>query len=141
MAVLVDTPIWSLAFRRRPADLNAEEAAHRLQLGILIEEGLARMIGPVRQEVLTGIRDPAVFRRIQGSLRSFPDELLSAEDYEEAAIGSNHCIAAGLAGSPVDLLICAVALRRNWEIFTLDRDFERYAKVVKVRLYQPRHAN
>jgi len=27
----------------------------------------------------------------------------------------------------VDFLICAVALARNWYIFTLDRDFARYS--------------
>jgi predicted nucleic acid-binding protein len=48
----------------------------------------------------------------------------------------NRCRARGIAGSAIDFLICAVAHRRKWQIFTVDRDFERYAKVLGLRLYR-----
>jgi len=41
----------------------------------------------------------------------------------------------GVAGSAIDFLICAIALRRNWQIFTTDRDFIRYAEVLALKLY------
>lgn len=40
----------------------------------------------------------------------------------------------GIAGSTVDLLICAVAVRREWTVFTRDLDFERYAEAVSASL-------
>ena len=48
---------------------------------------------------------------------------------------SNICRARGIAGSGMDFLICAVAHLRNWEVFTTDRDFVRYNKVLPLRLY------
>ena len=56
MLVLVDTPIWSLALRRKAADLNPRE--HRLisALRELLEDGRAHLIGPVRQELLSAAR-------------------------------------------------------------------------------------
>jgi hypothetical protein len=47
----------------------------------------------------------------------------------------NLCRTRGIAGSAVDFLICAAAQRRGWEIFTTDRDFERYARVLGLKLY------
>jgi predicted nucleic acid-binding protein len=34
----------------------------------------------------------------------------------------------------VDMLICAAAVRHDVAVFTVDRDFERYARALPVRL-------
>jgi predicted nucleic acid-binding protein len=138
MNVLVDTPIWSVALRRRRDVLSGEQIRWRENLAELTREKRARVIGPVRQEILSGIREVAAFRQIRDGLRAFPDEVLLRDDYEYAAEISNLCRAAGLASTPVDVLICAVAVRRGWEIFTTDGDFARYGRHVPVALYHPR---
>lgn len=135
MRVLVDTGPWSLALRRRPHDLNAVEEGLRRELTELIREGRAVLIGVIRQELLSGIREEAVYERLRDSLKSFPDEVLTREDYEQAAKVNNTCRAAGVSGSPVDFLICAVALRRGMEIFTTNADFANYARCVPIRLF------
>lgn len=132
--LLVDTPVWSLAFRRRSTDLNPRERAVRSLLEKAMSEGRVALLGAIRQELLTGIREERQFIRLRNALRAFPDVPLSAEDYEEAAHLSNVCRRAGIAGSPVDFLICGAALARNWYIFTLDRDFARYSGCIPVRL-------
>jgi predicted nucleic acid-binding protein len=137
MVVLVDTPIWSLAFRRKRDDLSAPETEAVAILAWLIGEKRARMIGPVRQELLTGLRDRPAFQRVRELLRAFDDEPLHPEDYEVAARSANECRLEGVATTPVDMLICAVALRRNWEVYTADRDFDRYAKCLAVSLLGP----
>jgi predicted nucleic acid-binding protein len=71
-------------------------------------------------------------------LRAFPDEPLTTEDYEEAARANNRCRRAGVAGSAIDFLLCAAALRRRWAILTTDRDFKRYSKHLTIRLHAPR---
>ena len=53
--VLVDTPIWSLALRRKQNDLNASEETLKRKLAELIEQGRAEIMGAVRQELLSGI--------------------------------------------------------------------------------------
>jgi predicted nucleic acid-binding protein len=135
MTVLVDTPIWSLALRRKPGDLNAREQALTRALAELIQDGRAQIIGAIRQELLSGIREEARFEKLRGYLHAFDDPRLEARDYEEAARMHNRCRARGIAGSAIDFLICAVAQRRNWQVFTTDEDFERYGKVLAVRLY------
>ena len=135
MKVLIDTSLWSLAFRRRPADLSSSEQALVSRFRVLLREGRSALIGPVRQEILTGIRDPAHFSGLRRDLGSFPDEPLATEDFESAAEVSNRCRAAGVAGSPVDFLICSVSLRHGWEIFTTDKDFQRYAAVIALKLF------
>jgi predicted nucleic acid-binding protein len=48
---------------------------------------------------------------------------------------SNVCRKRGVAATSVDLLICAVALRNKWSVFTTDRDFERYSRMLGVKLF------
>jgi hypothetical protein len=138
MMVLVDTSVWSVALRRQAGQLTAGERAVREELAELIREGRARLIGPVRQELLSGIRTEAQYQRLRQHLRAFPDPQLAVEDYEEAAQANNRCRAQGAPGSAIDFLICAIAMRRNWPIFTTDRDFVNYARVLPVSLYSAR---
>jgi hypothetical protein len=135
MNVLVDTPVWSLALRRKPADLNPLERRLIEALAELVREGRVQLVGPVRQELLSGIREEAQFRRLRDYLRAFPEQVLAAEDYEEAAQMNKRCRNRGVAGSAVDFLICAAAQRRGWSILTTDRDFQNYAAVLPLRLY------
>jgi predicted nucleic acid-binding protein len=132
--ILVDTPVWSLALRRRIPDLAPAELQLVQLLQQIIREGRAQLLGAVRQELLSGIRDSAQFRKIRDYLRSFPDVETSSNDYEEAARASNQCRAAGIAASPADMLICALAIRHGWEVLTADLDFARYSVVLQVRL-------
>ena len=57
MMVLVDTSVWSLALRRKRADLSAHENDTREpRYSELVQDGRAQIRGPVRQELLSGIR-------------------------------------------------------------------------------------
>jgi len=135
MTVLVDTPVWSLALRRKPQDLSRHEQALTQALADLIHDGRAQIMGVIRQELLSGIRQSEQFEKLRQYLRAFAEPTLEVHDYEEAAQMHNHCRAQGIAGSAIDFLICAVAQRRDWQVFTTDRDFERYAKVLPLHLY------
>jgi len=136
MLVLVDTPVWSLTLRRTVTDLNSTERLLTDALRNLIHDGRARLIGPVRQELLSGIRQESTFINLRDHLQAFDEPTLEIADYEEAANAHNRCRSRGIAGSPTDFLICAVALRRDWQIFTVDRDFAFYSRIVRVKLYK-----
>ncbi len=140
MNVLIDTSIWSLALRRKTRDLSAEQGAIVERWGELIREKRAVLVGAIRQELLSGIRDSKVFERLCEHLRPFEDVPLTCEDYEEAARCFNTCRRAGVTGSDVDFLLCAVALRRRLEIFTTDGDFQRYSLHLPLRLHRFRLA-
>lgn len=135
MTVLVDTPVWSLALRRKSVDLNARERVLTEALAELIREGRAQMMGVIRQELLSGIREEERFHKLRNYLRAFEEPGIEILDYEEAARMHNLCRARGIAGSAIDFLICAVAQRRGWHIFTIDRDFERYGQVLGLKLF------
>ena len=136
MLVLVDTPIWSLALRRRDANLSSRELRLTQALRELIQDGRAQLVGPVRQELLSGLREEASFRKLRDQLRAFEQVSLEVADYEEAARLNNLCRARGIAGSAIDFLICAIALRRRWQVFTTHHDFPRYSTVAPLRLYE-----
>jgi predicted nucleic acid-binding protein len=136
--VLVDTSVWSLALRRKAQNLNAAEAAVVAELSQLVREGRARLIGLVRQELLSGIRDAGQYEKLRNILRAFPDEEASLVDYEAAARAGNTCRARGIAVSVSDMLICALAVSREWAIFSTDPDFKKYAKVLPIQLHTSR---
>ena len=135
MNVLVDTSAWSLALRRPARHLNSLEKSLVAELAELINEGRAKMLGFVRLELLSGIKTQSQFNQLRETLRSFPDEPLSAADYESAASFGNLCRSKGFAVSVVDMLICSVAQSRDWAIFSTDPDFKRYATVLPISLY------
>ena len=138
MNVLVDTSIWSLALRRKTQDLNATESAAVAELSNLIKEGRTRIIGVVRQELLSGIKTSSQYEKLRAILRSFPDEPVATADYEAVAKAGNECRAKGVAVSVSDILICAIAIARDWSVFAADPDFKAYAKILPLRLHTPR---
>jgi predicted nucleic acid-binding protein len=138
MNVLIDTSVWSLALRRKNESLSTNERFLVAELSELIREGRARMIGLVRQELLSGIKTAEQYEKLRLHLRSFPDEVVDTSDYEEAAKAGNRCRAKGVVVSIVDILLCAVANKRLWTIFTTDPDFSNYARVLPLRIHAPR---
>ena len=131
MRVLPDTPIWSAALRRRGGAADA----YRAEMVRLVNHGVVEIIGPIRQELLSGIREQSQFEQVREHLRRFPDLQITTDDYEEAASFYNRCRSKGIQGSATDFLICAVATQKDLVIFTDDRDFVSYSKVLPIRLY------
>jgi predicted nucleic acid-binding protein len=134
MNAVVDTPIWSLALRRSAGGPSPEA----FELAELIREGRAALIGPVRQELLSGVRTFKAFESLRRRLRAFSDLELTTDDFELAAHFFNRCRASGIQGSNTDFLICAVAANHQHSIFSNDRDFGSFAKHIPIVLHQPR---
>lgn len=134
MKILVDTCVWSLALRRNETDKHALVE----ELTELVAELRVQLIGPIRQELLSGVKTKKQFSSLKKYLAAFPDLPLDSADFELAAEFFNLARSKGIQGSNTDYLICAVAHRHRLPIFTTDQDFERYASVVPIRLYQTR---
>lgn len=129
--VLVDTCMWSLALRGK----KPKEADVARQIAQLIDENRARIIGPIRQEVLSGYSEHAQYEKLRSRLQYFPNEPIADADYETAAAYSNFCRAKGIQGSHIDFLICAVSARLNMSIYTNDKDFLYYKKHLPISLF------
>lgn len=103
----------------------------------LLRKDRVVLIGAVRQETLSGIREPDDFRQLRDRLRKTPDYPLSLEHYEAAAEAYNVCRRNGIQGSQTDFLVCAVAQLDRLAIFTTDNDFQQYARHLPITLYHP----
>ena len=132
MRVIVDTPVWSLALRRR----NRKDTPPQTQaLSDLVAEGRVVLLGAIRQEILSGVRYPEQFERLRAALEPFPDEPIRTDDYVEAAQVCNGCLRSGVLTGNTDSLICAVAISRGMEVLTTDRDFVHMSEIVPVQLH------
>lgn len=135
MIVFVDTSVWSLALRRKNRTKAENEICYTLS--DLVRSVSIGLIGSVRQELLTGIKDRKNFLALRDHMRNFSEIPLLTADFELAAEFCNRCRGSGIQGSPTDFLLCAVAIRYDAPIFTTDSDFRQYAKHLKVRLHKP----
>ena len=136
MKILIDTSVWSQALRRQSSEASSTDQVRVVNvLKELIHDSRIAMLGPVRQELLSGVKTQKQFETLQQILSVFSDEILLKEDYEQAAKNFNQCRQGGVQGSNTDFLICAVSMSRGWPIYSLDRDFEQYQKHLAVKLY------
>lgn len=131
MKIVVDTCIWSLALRRHQLSVHPA----MIELQNLIEESRVQMLGVIRQELLSGISTMNQFNKLKKYLLAFPDVSVETEDFELAAEYFNTCRANGIQGSNIDYLICAIASRRQFAIFTLDKDFSQYQRIIPIALH------
>lgn len=130
MNVIVDTSIWSLALRRKKEQVFKEVKF----LESLIDNQRICMLGPIRQELLSGIKEQKQFAQLKNVLSSFDDYPIITKDYELAAEYFNLCKSKGVQGSNIDYLICAISYRNRFPIFTNDNDFEIFSKYIPITL-------
>ncbi len=133
MRVIVDTVVWSLALRRS----NPNDDVRR-ELTSLIEDQRVVLLGPIRQEILSGYSEEDRLERLRSRLSYFDNESILDEDYVRAAHYHNSCRRQGIQGSHIDFLICSCAFRLQAPIYTRDKDFRHYSGVLPISLYEER---
>lgn len=129
--VLVDTCIWSLALRSQ----SPQNTTITNKLISLIQSERAKLIGVIRQELLSGYSNFKQYTKLKDKIKYFPNQAIIDEDYIKAAEFSNLCRSKGIQGSHIDFFICAVANRLDMSIFTTDKDFVFYVKYLPITLY------
>jgi predicted nucleic acid-binding protein len=134
LKVIVDTCVWSRFLRRNraAADPIAGEVAR------LVRNDAVQLLGPIRQELLSGAQPDERFEQLKKYLRFYPNLPLDEEDDETAATYYKSLRQNGLQGTGTDLLICAAAIRHGFKFFTTDTDFSAYAKYIPLKLHQLR---
>ncbi len=134
MKIIIDTCIWSLALRRN--DPKDNEYVHEFKE--LIKETRAQLIGPVRQELLSGIKSKKQYNLLKKHLKAFNDIEIKTKDYELAAEYFNSARNNGIQGSNTDFLICAISKRLSMPILTTDKDFDHFKRILPINLHSTR---
>ena len=126
---MIDTSVW-LAARRQPLVADV--------LDQLIDADLAAVPLPVRLELLSRVarKDRKAFYAAHSALPLLvPTEetMLSLTDWVERAADAGETFGVS------DLLVAAVAAEIGGLVWSLDKDFERMARLEFVKLYQLPH--
>ena len=133
--ILLDTSVLSHSFRRRRKGIREHAAAAELRSLILNDEPCA-VPGIVLQEILSGVKSPRQFTRLQALLDGFPILLAEERHHEEAARIASACARRGIALGVVDGLIAALAVTERAALFTTDSEFERIAPICGLTLFR-----
>jgi predicted nucleic acid-binding protein len=132
--IIVDTSVWSLAFRRRTRLVDEPKVVTLLRRMIQDDHPLA-IPGIVFQELFMGVRDVSQGKKLRGILDGFPLLLATKEHHVEAAKISTVCRKGGVAAPTVDCLIAAQCVCSNSPLLTTDEDFKRIARHAMLKLY------
>jgi len=129
--VLVDTSVWSLAFRRdAPA---ADAGVARLRLALERAEEVFTT-GLILQELLQGLRGPKQRAALVSRFDALPFIVPTKDDHVAAAALRNRCRSHGVQLGTIDALLAQLCIDRDLELLTADRDFAHASRHVPLRL-------
>jgi predicted nucleic acid-binding protein len=128
--VIVDTSVWIDFF-------NGYPSAQAQRLARAIEDGESIVLpGLVFTEILLGLKNDAEAKRIAQLLQAFDWVAEPTQaDYAHAAKLYRQCRAKGLTiRSTIDCVIAQLCLRDGLSLLAKDRDFDRIAQLVALKL-------
>ncbi len=131
MSLLVDTSVWSLAFRR---DGPAAEPAVLVLSDALAHGRDVLTTGLVLQELLQGFGGPKSRQAIVERFRHLPMLVPSREDHVGAAELRNKCRRNGVQVGTIDALIAQLCLHHELTLLTTDQDFVHMARIIPLHL-------
>jgi predicted nucleic acid-binding protein len=133
--IVVDTSVWSLAFRRRSWPKGEMPWVVQLLKRLTQDKNKLIIPGIVLQELLSGIKEPIQIEKLLNVLGGYPVLLANQKAHIEAANISTTCRRNGIAAATVDCLIAAQCIMNNGTLMTLDEDFKRISSHCALRLY------
>lgn len=132
MSLLVDTSVWSLAFRR-----DAEASTQAVEVLRSALEGADQVFttGLVLQELLQGFAGPKARDQLIERFAALAFLQPDREDHIEAAEVRNTCRRNGVQIGTIDAVLIQLCLRHDLVLLTTDNDFQAASKHVKFRLW------
>lgn len=134
MTLLVDTSVWSLAFRRDTASLVPQVAA--LQAAMSGGESIATT-GLILQELLQGFSGARAHKDLVQRFAALPLIVPDRRDYIDAAGLRNLCRRAGVQLGTIDALLAQLCIRHDLTMLTTDNDFSLAAEHCALKVWRP----
>ena len=134
MTLLVDTSVWSLAFRRDQASFVPEVEALRQAL---VGGTVVVTTGFILQELLQGFAGPRAHRQIIDRFSALPTLAADRRDQIDAADLHNRCRRGGVQIGTIDALIAQLCIRHDLALLTTDKDFIHAATHCRLRVWKP----
>ena len=133
MSLLVDTSVWSLAFRRDADATTPEVRALRHAL-----DGADQIFttGLVLQELLQGFAGPKARSQLIDRFAALAFLQPDRFDHVEAAEVRNTCRRHGVQIGTIDAVLIQLCLRHDLVLLSSDDDFLSAAKHVQFRLWR-----
>jgi predicted nucleic acid-binding protein len=131
MSLLVDTSVWSLAFRRDVRSTAPE--VHALRAAIEGGDAIVST-GLILQELLQGFAGPRSRKDIVDRFAALPLLVPDRLDYIDAAELRNTCRRAGVQIGTIDALIAQLCVRHELMLLTTDGDFRSAARHCSLRV-------
>jgi predicted nucleic acid-binding protein len=133
VTLLVDTSVWSLAFRR---DASPDMPEVRALYGALEGGDVVVSTGIVLQELLQGFAGPRAARQIVERFSALPFVTPDRRDHIEAARLRNACRRHGVQLGTIDALLAQLCIRHGLIMLTTDQDFAHAAAHCPLRLWK-----
>ena len=132
MSLLVDTSVWSLAFRR-----DAEASTQAVEVLRSALEGADQVFttGLVLQELLQGFAGPKARSQLIERFAALAFLQPDREDHIEAAEVRNTCRRNGVQIGTIDAVLIQLCLRHDLVMLSTDNDFRSASRHVKFRLW------
>ena len=134
MTLLVDTSVWSLAFRRDHDSLTPQVAA--LQAALSGGEAIVTT-GLILQELLQGFSGARAHKELIDRFTALPLIVPDRQDYIDAAALRNVCRRAGVQLGTIDALLAQLCIRHDLTMLTTDNDFSLAAEHCALKVWRP----
>ena len=133
MSLLVDTSVWSLAFRRDSQVATPEVSTLQHAL-----DGADQVFttGLVMQELLQGFSGPKARDQLIERFGALGFLQPDREDHIEAAGIRNTCRRNGVQIGTIDAVLIQLALKNDLVLLSSDNDFLLASKYIKFRLWR-----
>jgi predicted nucleic acid-binding protein len=133
MTLLVDTSVWSLAFRR---DQDAAASQVRALRDALEGAELVVTTGLVLQELLQGFAGPRARKDLIERFAALPLIGPDRQDHIAAAELRNTCRRAGVQVGTIDALLAQLCIRHKLTLLTTDQDFVHAASHCPLKVWK-----
>lgn len=132
MSLLVDTSVWSLAFRR-----DADASTQAVEVLRTALEGADQVFttGLILQELLQGFAGPKARNQLIERFAALAFLQPDREDHIEAAELRNTCRRNGVQIGTIDAVLIQLCLRHDLVLLSTEVDFRSASKHVKFRLW------